>query len=393
MPTTSLTTSTPHRFPPTPHPIFASRTAFTPSNSSSSSSLTTSPTLLATHLLLDPTRKELTQLAVYYSAGVDSKLVRSAEKELVSIAKRVVHRITTDTEPLAPLYALRIPQTDWILHFHSLPWTRPLKSLKPIVIIPVDVNTAAGSEMDLGVDEVEVEERVECRASQFKWRMVVEHHTIPSLSHSSPFPHPSPLLPHAPPITHQGSSRRLSKMSNNRHNNNNQQNNHPNNQTNPHPHILPPHLFPDAIRTTTEALGGLGKIVGFVLEGVEAFAAFGYFVDVLDRMTHLTHNANSIIDLLLNRRSLRITLSSTRRRSSRRCTAGSGSPSCWDIRIVWLGHRNCLDWDNWVFGVFWCLWEGVTLEVRVAQQGYDVRRRVWQGTRTYGGSGRSKSGE
>ena len=61
----------------------------------------------------------------------------------------------------------------------------------------------------------------------------------------------------------------------------------------PHLHVLPPHLLADSVGATTEALGGLVEIFGFVLELVDMLAALGYGFKVL------FHDVDGVVDLLL----------------------------------------------------------------------------------------------
>jgi len=49
-------------------------------------------------------------------------------------------------------------------------------------------------------------------------------------------------------------------------NNDNQENDDTGNQTHAHLHVLPPHLFPDTIGPSAEALGRDGEVVGLVLK-------------------------------------------------------------------------------------------------------------------------------
>lgn len=60
----------------------------------------------------------------------------------------------------------------------------------------------------------------------------------------------------------------------------------------PHLHILPPHLLADSVGATTEALGGLVQVLGFVLKLVNVLAALGYGFEVL------LHDIDGIVDLL-----------------------------------------------------------------------------------------------
>ena len=61
----------------------------------------------------------------------------------------------------------------------------------------------------------------------------------------------------------------------------------------PHLHVFPPHLLADSVGAATEALGGLVKIFGFVLELVDVLAALG------DGFEILFHDVDSVVDLLL----------------------------------------------------------------------------------------------
>jgi len=46
---------------------------------------------------------------------------------------------------------------------------------------------------------------------------------------------------------------------------NEDQNNDASNEAHPHLHVLPPHLLANPVRTSSEALGRLGQVVGLVL--------------------------------------------------------------------------------------------------------------------------------
>lgn len=84
---------------------------------------------------------------------------------------------------------------------------------------------------------------------------------------------------------------------NHRYDDNHQQDYDANDYAHAHFHVLPPHLLPDSIGATAEALSRDSEVVSLVLESVESCTAIGNLVDVL------THYANSIIDLLLDSRS------------------------------------------------------------------------------------------
>ena len=60
----------------------------------------------------------------------------------------------------------------------------------------------------------------------------------------------------------------------------------------PHLHVLPPHLLADSVGATTEALGRLVEVLGFVLELVNVLATLGYGFEVL------LHHVDRIVDLL-----------------------------------------------------------------------------------------------
>ena len=51
-------------------------------------------------------------------------------------------------------------------------------------------------------------------------------------------------------------------------NNHNDEDNDADNQAYAHLHILPPHLFPHSVRTSSEALSRDGKVIGLVLERI-----------------------------------------------------------------------------------------------------------------------------
>jgi hypothetical protein len=59
-----------------------------------------------------------------------------------------------------------------------------------------------------------------------------------------------------------------------------------------HLHVLPPHLLSYAVRSTSEALGGDGEVVGLVLQRVQAFAALGDFINIV------AHDAYGAVDFL-----------------------------------------------------------------------------------------------
>lgn len=63
-------------------------------------------------------------------------------------------------------------------------------------------------------------------------------------------------------------------------------------QPHPHLHVLPPHLLADSVGATAEALGRDGQVVGLILQGIQALATLGNFVDVL------SHHTNGVVDLL-----------------------------------------------------------------------------------------------
>lgn len=77
-----------------------------------------------------------------------------------------------------------------------------------------------------------------------------------------------------------------------RNDNDNEQDNNAQNQTHSHLHILPPELFPHAVRPLPEALCRHGEIVRLVLQRVEVLAALGHFVDVL------AHHVDCAVDFL-----------------------------------------------------------------------------------------------
>jgi hypothetical protein len=81
-----------------------------------------------------------------------------------------------------------------------------------------------------------------------------------------------------------------------RHNDDDDENDQTNDYAHAHLHILPPHLFSHSIRAPSEALGGDCKVIGLVLERVQAFAALRDLVDIL------AHYTNGIVNLLETRR-------------------------------------------------------------------------------------------
>ena len=78
----------------------------------------------------------------------------------------------------------------------------------------------------------------------------------------------------------------------NRDDDDGQQQNDTDNQAHPHLHVLPPHLFPNPVRATAEALGGHGEVVGLVLQRIQVLIPLSDLVDVL------AHDPDRIIDLL-----------------------------------------------------------------------------------------------
>lgn len=74
--------------------------------------------------------------------------------------------------------------------------------------------------------------------------------------------------------------------------NNGQQHNNTDDDTHTHLHVLPPHLLAYTVGSTAETLSRLCKVVGLILERVQALTALGYLVDVV------AHNTNGVIDLL-----------------------------------------------------------------------------------------------
>jgi hypothetical protein len=79
-----------------------------------------------------------------------------------------------------------------------------------------------------------------------------------------------------------------------RHDDDNQQNDDADDDADAHLHVLPPHLLAHAVGAAAEALRGRRKIVGLILQGVEAVAALRCFVQVV---LHLAHCA---VDFLLS---------------------------------------------------------------------------------------------
>lgn len=114
-----------------------------------------------------------------------------------------------------------------------------------------------------------------------------------------------------------------------RHNDDHQQDDDSDDYAHAHLHVLPPHLLPDPVGSTTEALGGLRQVIGLILEAVKSRTAVGDLVDVL------AHNSNGIIDLLLDSCSSLVT-----GRALGVARAGTG-----DVRIVGLvghGYVRCV---------------------------------------------------
>jgi hypothetical protein len=81
------------------------------------------------------------------------------------------------------------------------------------------------------------------------------------------------------------------------HDNDHQENDDTNNYAHAHLHVLPPHLFPNPVGTTTEPLGGVRQVVSLVLKSVQSCTTICDLVDVL------AHYTDSVIDLLLDGRS------------------------------------------------------------------------------------------
>ena len=71
-----------------------------------------------------------------------------------------------------------------------------------------------------------------------------------------------------------------------------QKHNYAHNDPDPHLHVLPPHLLADSVGATTETLGGLVKVFGFVLKLVNVLATLS------DGFEILFHNIDGIVDLL-----------------------------------------------------------------------------------------------
>ena len=78
----------------------------------------------------------------------------------------------------------------------------------------------------------------------------------------------------------------------NRYDNHHQDDDDPNNKTNAHLKILPPHVLSHPVSSPTEALSGDGQVVRFVFYGVQALTSFGDLIDIVP------HNTHGIIDLL-----------------------------------------------------------------------------------------------
>lgn len=84
------------------------------------------------------------------------------------------------------------------------------------------------------------------------------------------------------------------------HNDDDQQDDNANNYAHAHLHVFPPHLLAHTICAAAESLGGDGKVIGLVLKAVKSLSTIGNLVDVFP------HDANSIIDLLLDCSSPRV---------------------------------------------------------------------------------------
>lgn len=92
----------------------------------------------------------------------------------------------------------------------------------------------------------------------------------------------------------------------------------------PHLHVLPPHLLPYTIRTTTETLGRLSEVISLVLEIVQPLTTLRNVLDIV------AHDIHGIVNLLLNSGSPSI---------SGLAGAAGSIAALRDIRIVGLvGH-------------------------------------------------------
>jgi len=85
----------------------------------------------------------------------------------------------------------------------------------------------------------------------------------------------------------------MSRRNNSRDNDNKEKNDDADNNAHPHLHVLPPHLLPDSVRSSSEVLSRVGEIVCLVLDRIEMFTALRDLVDVF------SHNTNRVIDLRL----------------------------------------------------------------------------------------------
>ena len=78
-----------------------------------------------------------------------------------------------------------------------------------------------------------------------------------------------------------------------RNDDNNKEDDNADDQTHAHLHILPPHLLPNTIGSTSKALCGSGEIFSLPLGIIDLIASNMHGIDVL------LHYADGIIDLLL----------------------------------------------------------------------------------------------
>ena len=73
---------------------------------------------------------------------------------------------------------------------------------------------------------------------------------------------------------------------------NGQQDNDTDNDAHAHLHVLPPHLLAYEVGSATEALRRSGKVVGLVMQSIQALTTLGY------RLHVLLHGLDRLVDFL-----------------------------------------------------------------------------------------------
>ena len=90
-----------------------------------------------------------------------------------------------------------------------------------------------------------------------------------------------------------------------------------------HLHVLPPHVLSHSVGSTTEALGGDGKVIGLILQRIQSFSTLGHLSDVF------SHDPDCVINLLLDRSRFLVPLAGT---------SSSASAVAGNVGVVRLGH-------------------------------------------------------